>query len=82
MKSYTEHAVTLYSAFKSALGLHQKVTGPPRLPLGLERRIFKTCALESPEVCTVLVLVARRVHLWLVGTTIKKLLLCLRGHQD
>jgi hypothetical protein len=52
--------------------LHQKVTGPPKLPPDLERRIFEMCALESPEVCTVLVLVARRVHEWSVGTTIIK----------
>ena len=70
MKSYTEHAVTLYDTalgvFKSALRLHQTVTGPPKLPQGLERRIFETCALESPEFCTVLVLVARRVNEWSV----------------
>lgn len=65
MKSYSERAVTLYTAFKSAFRLHQKVTGPPKLPPELERRIFETCALESPEVCTVLVLVARRVHVWI-----------------
>ncbi|KAJ6624081.1 hypothetical protein B0H10DRAFT_2008415 [Mycena sp. CBHHK59/15] len=65
MKSYTEHAVTLYTAFKSAFRQRQKVTGPPKLPPDLERRIFETCALESPEVCTVLVLVASRVHMWI-----------------
>ncbi|KIJ94359.1 hypothetical protein K443DRAFT_362825 [Laccaria amethystina LaAM-08-1] len=65
MKSYTDHAVTLFSAFKSALRLDHKVTGPPKLPQELERRIFETCALENPEVCTVLMLVARRVHVWL-----------------
>ena len=67
MKPYIEHAVTLYSAFKSAFGLHQKVTGPSKLPPELERQIFETCALENPEVCPVLLLVARRVYLWSVG---------------
>lgn len=66
MKSYTELAFTLYDAFKSMLRLHQKVTGPPKLPLDLERRIFEMCALGSPEVCTTLVLVARRVQVWSV----------------
>ncbi|KIL66965.1 hypothetical protein M378DRAFT_159896 [Amanita muscaria Koide BX008] len=65
MKSYSERAVTLYTAFKSAFRLRRKVTGPTKLPPELERRIFETCALESPEVCTVLVLVARRVHVWI-----------------
>jgi len=60
-----DHAVTLYSAFKSAFGPRHKVTGPPKLPPDLERHIFKSChALESPEICTVLVLVAKRVHVW------------------
>ena len=67
MKSYTEHAVNLYSAFKSTFGLHQKVTGPPKIPPELERQIFEMCALENPEICTVLVLVARRVHVWSVA---------------
>ena len=62
MKSYAGHVITLYGAvldtFKSTIRLHQTVTRPP----GLERRIFKTCALESPESCTVLVLVARRMN--------------------
>lgn len=57
--------------FKSALRLHQKVTGPPKLPLDLERQIFEMCALESPEVCTTLVLVARRVHVWSVRNDYK-----------
>ncbi|KAM6500031.1 hypothetical protein JOM56_003045 [Amanita muscaria] len=65
MKSYSERAVTLYTAFKSAFRLRRKVTGPTKLPPELERRIFETCALESPEVCTVLVLIARRVHVWI-----------------
>jgi hypothetical protein len=76
MKSYTELAVALYSAFKSAFRLDQKVSGPPKLLPELERRIFETCALESPEVCTVLVLVARRVHVWSVGTVIINWLRC------
>ena len=80
MKSYTEHAVTLYSALKSAFRLNQNVTGPPKLPPELERHIFETCALENPEVCTVLVLVARRVHVWSVGTIIIKWLLCSRKY--
>jgi len=63
-KSFAERAVTLYSSFKFAFGLHHKVTGPPKLPPDLERRIFKSCALECPEICTVLVLVAKRVHVW------------------
>ena len=66
MKSYIEHAVALYGAVKSAFGLHQQVTGPPKLPQDLERRIFEMCALESPEYCTDLVLVARRVRVWSV----------------
>lgn len=70
MKSYTDHAVTLFGAalgaFKSAFHLDQTVTQPPKLPQELERRIFETCALESPEFCTVLVLVARRVNEWSV----------------
>ena len=70
MKSLTEHAVTLYgtalNAFKSTFRLHQTETRPPKLPQGLERRIFEMCALESPEFCTVLVLVARRVNEWSV----------------
>lgn len=70
MKSYSEHAVALYAIFKSALGLDQKITGPPKLSPDLERRIFEMCAFEDPEMCTVLVLVARRVHVWLVGMTI------------
>ena len=41
MKPYSEHAVTLcgavLGAFKSTFGLQQTVTGPPKLPLGLER---------------------------------------------
>ncbi|KIK01355.1 hypothetical protein K443DRAFT_572961 [Laccaria amethystina LaAM-08-1] len=65
MKSYTDHAVTLFSAFKSALLRDYKLTGPPKLPPALERRIFETCSLENPEFCTVLVLVARRVQVWL-----------------
>lgn len=68
MKPYSEHAVTLcgavLGAFKSTFGLQQTVTGPPKLPQGLERQIFETCALESPDFCTVLVLVARRVNEW------------------
>ena len=67
MKSYTEYTVTLYSPFNSTFGLHQNVTGPPKLPPELERQIFEMCALESPETSTVLVLVARRVHAWSVG---------------
>jgi len=63
-KSLADHAVTLYSAFKSAFGLPHRVTRPPKLPPDLERRIFKSCALESPEICTALVLVAKRVHVW------------------
>jgi hypothetical protein len=59
MKSYAENAVTLYSAAKSAFGL-QKVTGSPKLSPELERLIFEMCTLDSPEVCTVLVLVAKR----------------------
>jgi len=50
MKSYTEHAITLYSAFKSAFRLDRNVTGLPKPPPELERRIFETGALESPEV--------------------------------
>jgi len=72
MKSYTEHAAALYAAFKSAFKSSPKVTGPPKLPPELERRIFEMCALESPEVCTVLVLVARRVHAWSVGMIVIK----------
>lgn len=64
MKSYSEHAVALYAIFKSALGLDPKIPGPPKLSPDWERRIFEMCALESPEMCTVLVLVARRVHVW------------------
>ena len=80
MKSYTERAVTLYYAFKSAFRLDQNVTfGSLKLPPELERQIFEMCALESPEVCTVLVLVARRVHPWSVGTIIIKWLLCSRN---
>jgi hypothetical protein len=70
MKSYTDHAVTLFSAFKSALLRDYKLTGPPKLPPALERRIFETCSLENPEFCTVLVLVARRVQVWSVGTIV------------
>ena len=73
MKSYTEHAVTLFSAFKSVFCLPQKVTGPPNLPPELERHIFEICALENPELCTILVLVAKRVHVWSVDTTIIQL---------
>jgi len=76
MKSYTDHAVTLFSAFKSAFRLDHKVTGPPKLPPALERQIFETCALKNPEVCTVLVLVARRVHVWSVGAMAIKWLPC------
>ncbi|KAF8813435.1 hypothetical protein BYT27DRAFT_7220387 [Phlegmacium glaucopus] len=65
MKSYTELAVALYSSFKSVFCLDQKVTSPPKLPPDLERRIFEMCALECPEVCTVLVLVVSRVHMWI-----------------
>jgi len=80
MKSYTELAFTLSAAFKSAFRLRQKISGPPKLPPDLERRIFEMCALDNPEVCTVLVLVARRVHVWSVVTTIMKLLLCSCEH--
>jgi len=66
MKSYIEHEVTLYATLKSAFRPNQKVHGPPNLPLELERHIFEMCALDNLEVCTVLVRVARRVHLWLV----------------
>ena len=76
MKSYTDHAVTLFSALKSAFRGDYKVTGPPQLPPALERRIFETCALENPEVCTVLMLVARRVHEWSVGAIVIKWLPC------
>ena len=50
-------------------GLGQKVTEPPKLPPELELLIFEICALGSPEVCTVLVLVAKRVYAWSVDTT-------------
>ena len=73
MKSFPELVVTLFSAFKSTLRLPQKVTGPPNLPPELERHIFEMCALENPELCTVLVLVAKRVHMWSVGTIIIQL---------
>jgi hypothetical protein len=76
MKSYTDHAVTLFSAFKSAFRRDHKVTEPPKLPPELERQIFETCAIENPKICTVLVLVARRVHVWLVGTMVIKWLPC------
>lgn len=71
MKSYTEIASTLYSTIKSAIGLRPKVIGPPKLPPELELLIFETCALESPEVCTVLALVAKRVYAWLVDDSSK-----------
>jgi len=71
MKSYAENAVTLYSVAKYAFGL-QNVTGPPKLPPELERLIFEMCALDSPEFCTVLVLVTKRVYAWSVDTMIPK----------
>ncbi|KAF9473292.1 hypothetical protein BDN70DRAFT_925241 [Pholiota conissans] len=64
MKSYTEHAANLFAAFKSVLGL-QAVTGAPKFPPEIERRIFETSAFENPEFCTTLVLVARRVNAWI-----------------
>ncbi|KAF8624564.1 hypothetical protein AX15_005811 [Amanita polypyramis BW_CC] len=60
MKSFIEHAITLYTSFKYLF--RQKT---PKLPPQLERRIFETCALESPETCTTLILVAKRVHAWI-----------------
>jgi len=65
----TENATTLHSAAKSAFGLRQKVAGLPKLPPELELVIFEMCALDSPEVCTVLVRVAKRVYAWSVDTT-------------
>lgn len=64
MNSNRENAVTLYSAVKSAIGIRPKVTGPPNLPPELELRIFELCAFECPEMCTILVLVAKRVYAW------------------
>jgi hypothetical protein len=72
MKSYTEHAVSLSRTFKSTFRRAQRVTGPPKLPQELERKIFETCARECPDVCTVLVLVAKRVHAWSACTMIIK----------
>ena len=71
MKSYAKNAVALYSVAKYALGL-QKVTGPPKLPPELERLIFEMCALDSPEFCTVLVLVTKRAYAWSVDTMAPK----------
>ena len=76
MKSYTDHAATPPSTVKSAFGRDHNVIGLPKLPLTLLRRIFETCALEKPEVCTVLLLVARRVHVWSVGALVIKWLPC------
>jgi len=66
MHSYTKNAATLYAAVKFTFGLHPKMTGPPKLPQELELRILELCAFECPEMCTVLVLVAKRVYAWSV----------------
>ncbi len=42
----------------------------PKFPPELERQIFETCALDSPEVCTNLVLVSKRVYEWSVNVLI------------
>ncbi|KIM38616.1 hypothetical protein M413DRAFT_447609 [Hebeloma cylindrosporum] len=76
MKSYAQHGITLYSALKSTVksafvqvGIHsdpnRKITGPPKLPPELEREIFEICAFDCTEMCTVLVLVAKRVNTWI-----------------
>ena len=80
MASYTWNTPTIYSVVKSAFGLHQKVTGPPKLPPELELQIFEICALDCPEVCVVLVRVVRRVHLWSVVTIIVQRLPFSREH--
>lgn len=63
MRSYTEHAITLYSAFSSTF-LRRQIVGPPKLPPELERRIFEECALDCPQFCTVLVRVSKRAYEW------------------
>ncbi len=42
----------------------------PKFPPELERKIFETCALDYPEVCTNLLLVSKRVYVWSVDTLI------------
>lgn len=78
MKPYanTGNVVTqFYSAVKSAFGPRPQITGPPKLPPELELQIFELCAFECPEVCTVLVLVAKRVYVWLVALIIMEVAL-------
>ena len=42
------------------------ITGPPKLPPELERKIFEICARNNRGACLKLILVARRVRVWYV----------------
>ncbi|KAH9985247.1 hypothetical protein BJV77DRAFT_1033317 [Russula vinacea] len=41
------------------------ITGPPRLPPEIEVQIFEDCARNNRETCLELILVARRVRVWI-----------------
>ena len=42
------------------------ITGPPKLPPELERKIFEICARNNRGACLKLILVARKVRVWYV----------------